>query len=62
MSSVYEVPGGGNGKARPRFETETGREAHREAVRRRDERRLAEKKAAEGRKKISEVGGSFPKL
>ena len=52
MEGVYKVPGGGNRKARPRFKTEAEREAHREAIRRRDEMRSAAKKTAEGGKKI----------
>lgn len=40
MAGVYEVPGSGNGKARPRFKTEAERIGHRETVRRRDESRF----------------------
>lgn len=62
MTGVYEVPGSGNGKARPRFKTEAERIGHRETVRRRDESRLAEKKTAEGREKRFQFGGGFLKL
>ena len=59
---VYAVPTEGNGKARSRFQTEAGREAHRVAIRRRDAMRSAAKKAAKSRKKLFKIGSGFHQL